>query len=327
MSPVRSRAFTLIELLVVIAIIALLIGLLLPAVQKVREAAARARCQNNLKQLGLAAHNYSGVCQNFPSGNSLGGFNGSALVFLLPYVEQTGRYQLFDQNQLLTHTNNDAARASGDISTFLCPSDPSVGFMSSAAGPAGRTNYHANLGLHSNQADGTKPLNLMGMFSTGSRVKVTDISDGSSNTALFAEIRRGVATAGTDKFDVARSPGGPSAWNVGATPFATTDKFINPQADNPCSTSTSTSAGTGLQFFGGQANYIYYTHTLPPNYTGRDCMSTPTTNIHLASRSAHTNGVNVVLADGAVKFVTDAVPFGTWRALGTRSGGETNALD
>jgi prepilin-type N-terminal cleavage/methylation domain-containing protein/prepilin-type processing-associated H-X9-DG protein len=330
MSRSNPRAFTLIELLVVIAIIAGLLGLLLPAVQKVRDAAARARCANNLKQLGLAAHGYHETREVFPPGTSPAPFTGaSALVFLLPHLEQDARYRLFDQNKLLTDPANSAAEASGDVPGFLCPADPSSGLV----GPAGRTNYLANLGTHANQNDGQgsfgKLPTQLGVFSTASKVRLTDVTDGSSNTALFAEVRRG-ASPTRDNFDITKNP----AWNVTtpANAFATTgintDPLSNAAFVAACNGAANTDSKTGLQFFGGQPNTLYYTHTLPPNYAGRDCVSSPVqSNIHLAARSAHPGGVTVVFADGSVRFVRDSIPLDTWKALGTRAGGEVVSLD
>src|SRR6478672_1702803 len=144
--------FTLIELLVVIAIIAILIGLLLPAVQKVREAAARAKCSNNLKQLVLAAHNYDNANGKLP--RLRGKAVSSILPQILPYVEQASKYNQFDLTVANVHsgTENQEARKY-DVPIFICPSDQSdavfaTGIWAPPVGPLGRANYMANIGAH-----------------------------------------------------------------------------------------------------------------------------------------------------------------------------------
>ncbi len=335
-APNRARGFTLIELLVTIAIIAILVGLLLPAVQKVRGAAARIHCANNLAQLGKAVHNYECAHGVLPPGVETTKTQGSVLFVLLPYMEQDARYKQYNLEESVIDRDNHDARITGDIPTHLCPADPSDGVHTdtdppgSTPGPSGRTNYYANLGAHAWWLDsaGTlaKPAILTGVFAQGSRVRVTDITDGTSNTALFAEIKRGAAP-GRDRLDVTRLS--PAQWNVmGANAAAANAQNMNPTSNATftglCNAAVSTTSLTGLRYYAGQPNHVFYTHTLPPNYSGRDCQSSLPSHIHLAARSYHTGGVMVCFADGSVRFVPDSIPLDRWKALGTRAGGETD---
>jgi len=219
-----QRGFTLIELLVVIAIIAILIGLLLPAVQKVREAAARMTCSNNLKQIGLAAHNYESAvgylppgCNNAaqypggPTANTYGGSMAGTLAYLLPYVEQDNVYRLFSTGvwtipSTVGYYSNTAA-CNASIKTFLCPSDnaaqtsPSygsfafwviypggmTGYYFGGNTAYGRTNYASNAGYLGNVPGYPYP----GPYAVNTRQTTVTISDGSSNTFAFGEAMGG----------------------------------------------------------------------------------------------------------------------------------------
>ncbi len=169
----RPRHFTLIELLVVIAIIAILIGLLLPAVQKVREAAARTQCINNLKQLGLATHNFQDTYSQLPPAIGIaGGATGTAHFFLLPFIEQQNLYNLA--------AGNSANVVNVPVKQFWCPSDASI-----VGGNIPNT-VQQNNGLGTGQGAASYAINF-GPVQTGGKTLLTGMTGGTSNTVLFGE--------------------------------------------------------------------------------------------------------------------------------------------
>ncbi len=343
------NAFTLIELLVVIAIIAILIGLLLPAVQKVREAAARMKCQNNLKQFGLASHNYESTNGFLPPRFGMvnvGGINysndASPQALILAYVEQASKFNQFNLNYrtwndvavvatLPAMPNVNLVARTQDISIFMCPSDSSASQRGSndvngTAGYQGRLNYFACLGA---SGIGTQTNQLAGIFSgTGVRgTRITDVTDGTSNTALFAEVMRTThpwpAVAGRDNTVI--------VLNAAVTPATESD----PRAVGPCAAGgnpwTSSIKYVGLQFARNLTGTTTYNHTLPPNWnvnTGNtatqkyNCGDTVIAYQHVAASSYHSGGVGVCLADGSVRFINNSIAFTVWQGLGTRAGGE-----
>jgi len=303
---VSRRAFTLIELLVVIAVIAILIGLLLPAVQKIREAANRMKCQNNLKQIGLALHNYEGVYQSFPQARNPFPLVHSAASRLLPFVEQDNLQRLVDYSTPPTSaTNMQASRTR--VSLFVCPSDPANGKVSTL--PDFGCNYVANNG------SGTVAFGLIasgdGLF-TQSPIRIADITDGTSNTAAFSEstLGNGAMPASPATADprmvVLEVPGG-----------------TDPTPDVCDAASGAFSAVRGGKWIDGHYGNTLYNHYYTPNLAGKwDCGNGSHNKALSMARSHHSGGVNLLLADGSVRFVRNTIQLNTWRALATRDGGE-----
>lgn len=359
MSQHKSRSgFTLIELLVVIAIIAILIALLLPAVQQAREAARRTQCRNNLKQLGLALHNYHDAYNMFPARQGGSGaicagqhrLRMSAFVALAPYYDQAPLFNEIMTNQNAPWSNSSWWRR--NLPVLNCPSDAGIA-PPNGGGPHGTYSYAFNagdnyLGSVATPAERTvcnpanePPIPCRGLFSRKICYAIRDCTDGTSNTLAMAERSRpsGPRDRGHVAVDAAGVvttyvPASCAAYWQGTQYAATAAMFT--QDTSP-----------GYRWGDGAAFFHAVTTILPPN-SGVCLIGDPAWQNgggHYApgvwtATSEHTGGVHALMTDGAVKFISDNIdsgnkgvvapaptasgpsPYGVWGALGTRAGNE-----
>jgi prepilin-type processing-associated H-X9-DG protein len=289
---------------------------LLPAVQKVREAAARIKCQNNLKQLGLAMHNYEGVHRAFPQGRNAWPRVVSAPARLLAYVEQENLQKLIDPNGTLVIGGQNDLAGKNRVSLFICPSDPRDGQV--VGSDYFGTNYAANNGTgvtfepSGNISGYLKIPDGNGVFAQ-IPIRVNDILDGTSNTAAFSESLLGNAAA------------------ITSAPTDATIRLVvlevaggNDPTPADCDAGNGTwNSRRGEQWINGHYGHTLYNHFYPPNPAAKwDCGNGSHNKGLTAARSGHSGGVNLLLCDGSVRFIQNGVSLATWRALGTRAGGE-----
>lgn len=306
----RRSAFTLIELLVSISIIGILLALLLPAVQQVRESARCTQCKSNLRQIGIAIDSYHSTHGMFPPGGSRG---YSLHVFLLPHIEQSGLAANVDFSIAQDAPQNDSVRATC-ISIYGCPSDPSSGrVIATMAG----TNYAGNSGT------GVQRYGYNGLFrhlSPGfapypeGPVRASDVTDGLSNTAAASEIV--IGNGNYSRLTTNWNTPSPMILPVELDSFAAFCRGFVPSG----------SAGDawirGRPWTFGDSGCTLYNHILTPN--SNNCING--TNVQFGAYSAasfHGNGVNLLYADGRVQFISTQISSQIWNAWGSRDGRET----
>jgi len=307
----QQKGFTLIELLVVIAIIGVLIGLLLPAVQKVRGAAARLQCANNLKQIGLAMMNYESTYRTFPSGyldnmttnppNSAATSNPDPIIgwgwgtLILPYLEQESLYKSININSIAMNNTSAAAVAFRKtvIKGFISPSDDTGINTFTISGTGGNfelaKSSYAGVNGQAELADFDTAFGL-GMFLRGRGVSIAEVTDGLSNTLFVGE-----RSSKSAKQAVGSLPG-VCTW-VGALPGGDLD---------------------------GESPALYILgHTGEPSDPHKPNSPQADGFFHAEDfTSKNTGGINFLFVDGSVRFITDSIDGQTWVKLGTRQGGE-----
>ena len=310
---IRCRfGFTLIELLVVIAIIAVLVALLLPAVQQAREAARRSTCANNLKQIGLALHNYHDVYNIFPVGvlrdvdhPTLTSWETSMTTWMariLPFVDQGVIYDRVDWGKNPGNSSPNTSFMGTEIPLFRCPSDPGI-----RPNPNfGPTNYVTCIG---NTDLGGPSSTLQGIMFVNSNTKLRDVSDGTSTTMIVSEC-------------LVNFP-----WVVRHCGDASMDyPGCRVGTDSPVSSNVNVGNDSrGYSWFYGWRNAGWsYSTELPPNdhtHLNHECENCSTTGV-FAARSKHAGAVHVLFTDGSCRLVSDTIDINLWRALGTKNGRE-----
>ena len=336
MKPGSRRGFTLIEALVVTAILGVLAGLLLPAVQAAREAARRMRCANNLKQIGLGLHNYHATHHCFPRMQTATGiFKGiktgpgqycSFYTRLLPYLEESALYESlnFDVEQVpvpgtIYHPSNRTV-AGTTLAVFLCPSD------ASPYPASGGTSYRGNAGVGAKfNTSVESPESGTGVFSiTPIQTSAASIVDGLSHTAAVGERLRGSGRleGGSPERDYGELAHYPKAVYLSAD---TALGWCRVAANDPRFPFPEYTKGGRTWFLAGMY-YTSYCHAQEPNGPIPDGLAAvdtvfPSLGVTTA-RSWHVGGVNTLMADGSVRFVSESIERRAWRALGTRDGGE-----
>jgi prepilin-type N-terminal cleavage/methylation domain-containing protein len=346
----RSRGFTLVELLVVIAIIGALVAILLPAIQSAREASRRTQCLNNLKQLGVALHNYASAENHFPPGSVAKTYPAepnypqtfyrwSSLAHLLPYMENqsvrdlldislplympTGGYPVADRNK---------AGVAQVLPEFLCASDMGQP-VKSQWGP---TNYVACAG---SGAGGGTPFETDGVFFVNSATTFAKMADGSSHTVAMSESLLGEDTPMDEETGfVGATPERSYKFALGfsAVPDLTEEQCNTVQSYN--STLANSNDPRGFAWCSGEYRCASYNHYYLPNAANFDCITSVTVDPTLppqklysaygwrAARSAHPGGINLVFSDGSARFEQGDVDLNVWRAMSTIAGGEPGGL-